>query len=462
MTGLSHQQETRSTIAAIATARGQGGVAITRVSGPNAWDVARKLFVGGKTLKPPEIKASRIFHGWITSQESQSEFLDEVILLAFKAPNSFTGEDVIEIQGHGGDYLSHLILERCLGEGAILAQPGEFTKRAFLNGKMDLTQAESVMDLVSANNERLLHVASSNLKNRSLGLELDKMREQLIQLQMHLIAHTDFPDEVDPPDKQKSLNELETLIQIISDVAQSAERNRIIREGFQVAILGLPNSGKSSLFNILLSSDRAIVTDIAGTTRDVITETLMLDGVNVTLLDTAGIRETENTVEKIGIERSWLAASQAQAVLYVYDATIGLIEEDKLNLGQLCNLPTLMLANKCDLKSTEAANNLLPISAKTGQGITEILSWLEKEIHSQVSQDETSTALSLNQRQRNCVQNILNHLSLVHQTLSSPHLPLDLATVPLSDALYEFDKLSGRDTTEEVLDEVFSQFCVGK
>jgi tRNA modification GTPase len=300
------------------------------------------------------------------------------------------------------------------------------------------------------------------LKNRSLGLELDKMREQLIQLQMHLIAHTDFPDEVDPPDKQQSLNDLEILIQIISNVAQSAERNRIIREGFQVAILGLPNSGKSSLFNVLLSSERAIVTDIAGTTRDVITETLMLDGVNVTLLDTAGIRETENTVEKIGIERSWLAASQAQAVLYVYDATVGLVEEDTLNLGQLGNLPTLMLANKCDLKSTETSDTILPISAKTGQGIADILSWLEKEIHSQVSQDETSTALSLNQRQRNCVQNILNHLSLVHQTLNSPHLPLDLATVPLSDALYEFDKLSGRDTTEEVLDEVFSQFCVGK
>jgi tRNA modification GTPase len=188
----------------------------------------------------------------------------------------------------------------------------------------------------------------------------------------------------------------------------------------------------------------------------------MLDGVNVTLLDTAGIRETENTVEKIGIERSWLAASQAQAVLYVYDATIGLVEEDKLNLEQLDNLPTVLLANKCDLKPTEASGNPLPISAKTGQGIADILSWLEKEIHSQVSQDETSTALSLNQRQRSCVQNILNHLSLVHQTLSSPHLPLDLATVPLSDALYEFDKLSGRDTTEEVLDEVFSQFCVGK
>ncbi|MEB3287527.1 MAG: tRNA uridine-5-carboxymethylaminomethyl(34) synthesis GTPase MnmE [Vampirovibrionales bacterium] len=474
---FSHLKE-NTTIAAIATARGQGGVSIIRISGPEAFDIAGKVFVSAKSLQAPKFRPGRIYHGWINSHveeidksptaacNNQETFLDEVLLLCFKAPNSFTGEDVIEIQGHGGDYLSHLLLERCLFEGAVLAQPGEFTKRAFLNGKLDLTQAESVMDLVSAQNERLLHLASANLKNRSLGSALDEMKRQLIALQTHLVAHTDFPDEVEAPDRSDTFSALTPLIHDVSHLAQAAERNRLLREGFKVAILGLPNSGKSSLFNALLASERAIVTEIAGTTRDVITETLVLEGVNITLLDTAGIRETGNTVEKIGIERSWHAAEEAQVVLYMIDSGVGLTNTDTDNLAQIQKIPTLLLANKMDLfpkiSPKISIENALPVSAKTGDGLDKVLAWLSGHILKHFSQDETASGISLNQRQRQCVANILIHLKMVSETLQNPHLPLDLATVPLSDALYEFDKLSGQDTTEAVLDEVFSQFCVGK
>lgn len=446
-----------TTIAAIATAKGQGGVAIIRLSGPDSTAIIQAIF---KTSKPVELKPHKIYHGWI--QDENQNLVDEVLVLCFKAPHSFTGEDVMEIHCHGGDFLSHRILELCFANGATPAEPGEFTKRAFLSGKLDLTQAESVMDLVSAQNERLLSLAANNLKNRGLGQALDAMCVSLIELQTQLIAHTDFPDEVDAPDRSSHLDTLLTIQGKLSQLAHSAERNQILREGFLVAILGLPNSGKSSLFNTLLTQERAIVTEIAGTTRDVITESLHIDGVHITLLDTAGIREADNPVETLGIARSWEAAKQAQAVLYVYDIARGLTVGDQ-DIVQKIKQPCLLLGNKVDLNPTSHTPEIGTqfISAKTGDGINGVFAWLRQQIHHS-TENESAVTVSLNRRQRHCLNRIIEQLELAHQTLANEQLPIDLVTVPLSDALREFDTLNGRDTSEAVLSEVFSQFCVGK
>jgi len=444
-----------TTIAAIATARGQASVAVIRLSGKDAWNIAGTVF----SRKKSQFKPGRFYHGWITDE---GHILDEVLLLVFRGPNSYTGEDVIEIHCHGGDAISHKILNLCVKHGARLAQPGEFTQRAYLNGKMDLTQAESIMDLISTRSERLLAQASANLYNRSLGTYIDNISKDLLDLQAQIVASIDFPEEVDEPDRALIEKKLaETLIGI-SRLRESAQRNRMIREGLKVAILGMPNSGKSSLFNALLSRERSIVTDQAGTTRDLITETLDVDGIPITLIDTAGIRETRHSIEMMGIERSWQAASEAQIVLYLIDAPIGLLRYDTQILSKLDPRTTIVIGNKKDLlpKGHKVYANWIYASVKTREGLREIYEALQEKIQA-LSPEEDNMTISLNQRQIRCCEQVQENLLQAQEAIQST-LPLDVATLPLTDALRKLDELMGRDTTEEVLTNVFQRFCVGK
>jgi len=444
-----------TTIAAIATARGQASVAVIRLSGKDAWDIAGTIF----SRKKSQFKPGRFYHGWITDD---GHIVDEVLLLVSKGPNSYTGEDVIEIQCHGGDAISHKILNLCVKHGARLAQPGEFTQRAYLNGKMDLTQAESIMDLISTRSERLLAQASANLYNRSLGLYIDNISKDLLDLQAQIVASIDFPEEVDEPDRAVIEQKLEETLVGMSRLKESAQRNRMIREGLKVAILGMPNSGKSSLFNALLSRERSIVTDQAGTTRDLITETLDVDGIPITLIDTAGIRETRHSIEMMGIERSWQAASEAQIVLYLIDAPIGLLRYDTQILSKLDPRTTIVIGNKKDLlpRGHKVYANWIYASVKTREGLREIYEALQEKIRA-LSPEEDNMTISLNQRQIRCCEQVLENLLQAHESIQST-LPLDVATLPLTDALRKLDELMGRDTTEEVLTNVFQRFCVGK
>ena len=456
------------TIAAIATARGNAGVAVVRISGPEALKITEAVFQPSQNNV--QYEHGRFYYGFIVEPQAESGgartprseiIIDEVIALIFKSPNSLTGEDVVEIQCHGGDYLTHKILNTILAQGDRMAEPGEFTKRAFLNSKMDLTQAESVMDLVSAQGARALAAEAANLKNNTLAQYVEDTRQQLIALQMQISASTDFPDEVDEPDRMGLKTALMAMHQKLTALAEGVAKNRMVREGLTVAILGLPNAGKSSVFNALLASERAIVTEVAGTTRDVITETLSIGGVPVTLVDTAGIRTGENTVEILGIERSWQAATAAQAVVYVYDAALGLQAEDTAILLKLPHEKILSVANKSDLINGKQPDKThLKTSVKTGEGIGRIYKFLEQDVVGEIS--ESDTAMLLNRRQEACLQGILENLNLANETLVSDKQPLDLVTVPLTDALLKVDELTGRDTREEVLDSVFSQFCVGK
>ena len=446
---------TDTTIAAIATARGQGSVAVIRMSGRDAWSIAKRIF----SRKKNQFEAGRIYHGWIADD---GDIIDEVLLLIFKNPNSYTGEDVVEIHCHGGDVISHKILNLCVKYGARIAMPGEFTMRAFLSGKMDLTQAESVMDLISSRSERLISQASANLKNRSLGQYIDEMSKGLLDLQAQIVASIDFPDEVDEPDRQAIAEKLDECLAGISRLKESAQRNRMIREGLKVAILGMPNSGKSSLFNALLARDRSIVTEQAGTTRDVITESFDIDGIPITLIDTAGIRETRHSIEMMGIQRSWQAASEAQIVLYLVDTSVGLLRYDTQILAKLDPQTTIVLGNKKDLllAGHKKYANWIYVSVKTQEGMENVYAALQQKIRD-FSHEDTGLTISLNQRQIQCCIDVEEQLKHAQEAIHSA-LPLDLVTLPMTEALRKLDELMGRDTTEEVLTSVFQQFCVVK
>jgi len=446
---------TDTTIAAIATARGQASVAVIRISGRDAWTIAGRIF----SKKNVAFQHGRFYHGWITDE---GDIIDEVLLLTFKNPKSYTGEDVVEIHCHGGDVLSHKILNLCVKYGARMAMPGEFTMRAFLNNKMDLTQAESVMDLISSRSERLITQASANLKNRSLGQYIDEMSKGLLDLQAQIVASIDFPDEVDEPDRQVLAEKLNECLDGITRLRESAQRNRMIREGLKVAILGMPNSGKSSLFNALLARERSIVTEHAGTTRDVVTESLDIDGIPITLIDTAGIRETRHSIEMMGIQRSWQAASEAQIVLYLIDTSVGLLRYDTQILSKLDPQTTIVVGNKKDLLpvSQKKYANWIYVSVKTQEGMNDIYEALQQKIRA-FSHEETGMTISLNQRQVKCCIEVEERLKHAQEAIHST-LPLDLVTLPMTEALRKLDELMGRDTTEEVLTNVFQQFCVGK
>ncbi len=459
------------TISAIATPRGHGGVAIIRLSGPEAWGIVQALF-SQNTNKRNEtaFEAGRYYHGWIIDPKSNdAPPIDEVLVLPFKAPKSYTGEDVTEIHCHGGELLAQTILDLCLEQGAVSAEAGEFTKRAFLNNRMDLTQAESIMDLIAARGQRLLTLASANLKSKSLGQYIDAIGNTLMEIQSKIIASVDFPDEVDEPERAPLVENLKALLLKAELLEKASQKNRPVREGLKIVLLGMPNSGKSSIFNSLLAQERSIVTQVAGTTRDIITETLQVSGIPVTLVDTAGLHSTEDQVEILGIQRSWDAAEEAQSALYIYDASSGFQTQDQELLEQLSqkfpDAAVQIVANKIDLCNGNSASknspNHLSVSAVTGTGIAQIFDWLEN-LANQNDAETDAISLSLNQRQLACLEHFRDNLKQGMESLAHPSTPIDLSTIPITEALRQLDELMGRDTTEEVLDQVFSQFCVGK
>lgn len=453
--------ESLSTIAAIATPRGTGGIAAIRLSGPQSWLIAQRLAQTQRAWEP-----NRIYHDWLLDPQD-NRVVDEVLFLPFKAPHSFTGEDVVEIHCHGGLYLSKVILNLCLSQGTEPAMAGEFTRRAFLNGRIDLTQAESILDLIQAQGEALVKLSASNLHHRAVGTLLETYLQTITRVQADLTASIDFPEEVEEPERGPLAEELHQLVEQLHERLDINRRNQVLRDGIEVAIVGVPNAGKSSLFNALLESERSIVTDIAGTTRDVIRETLSLRGIPITLVDTAGLRETVDRVEILGVERSWQAVESSQAVVYVVDGTQGFTDSDRQTLQKIHNRVGLVVFNKQDEPGYQPPPPQVPhgwpvvkASALSGAGVKDILAWLEHVAETLPDVSEVDYVLS--QRQ-------IQHLSVVEtevldaaQTLDNPDIPLDFATVPLTNALVELQALLGKDTTEAVLDSVFQRFCVGK
>lgn len=439
---------TFDTICAIATPLSKGGIGVIRVSGENAIEIVQKIFT--KKIIPKVIN-----HGWIIDN---GEKIDEVIVLPFIAPHSYTGENVAEIQTHGSPVVINQILNMILDKGARLAQRGEFTKRAFLNHKMDLSQAEAVLDLINAKTQKSANSAAGSLSGL-LKIKIEEIKSKISSILGKIIASLDFPQDVAEVDYEEIITEVQGAINEINDILKNAKMHNILRQGIKIAVAGRPNAGKSSLFNTLLNLKRAIVTEIEGTTRDTITETLEINGISATLIDTAGIRDkSPDKVENIGIEQSKAAIEEADIVLCLYDGQIGICEADEkiFNLAQ--DKKRIIVRTKCDLCNNQTKNNEISISSKTKEGIEE----LKKAIYEEISDlNPTQSEFLTNQRQQYCLKKSLEALENALNGAKNNELQ-DLISIDLKAALTNLGEISGEVITEDILSNIFENFCIGK
>jgi tRNA modification GTPase len=451
------------TIVAIATAvmPQQGSVGIVRLSGIKSLAIAKSLFFApGKQ----EWSSHRILYGYIRDPETQ-QTIDEALLLLMLQPRSFTREDVVEFHCHGGIIAVQSVLQLCIAQGARLAQPGEFSLRAFLNGRIDLTQAESIAELVFAQSKQASQIALAGLQGK-LGSPIRDLRTTCLDILAEVEARIDFADDLPPLNEAEIEQQLEDVLAQVNQILATAEQGELLRNGLKVAIVGCPNVGKSSLLNAWSKTDRAIVTDLPGTTRDVIESTLVVGGIPIQVLDTAGIRETADTVEKIGVERSRNAAQDADLVLLTIDASQGWTDGDLEIYQQVKDRPLILVINKADLASPQCVTypedieQIVYTSAAYYQGITD----LETEIITLAHQGQVMAAnseVAVNQRQASALTKAKVALKQVQETVTN-QLPLDFWTIDLRDAIRALGEITGEEVTESVLDRIFSRFCIGK
>lgn len=451
------------TIAAISTPNAVGGIAIVRISGSQAIEIADRIFSAKSGKKLAEKKGYTAAFGTLHSQGRE---LDESVATVFRAPHSYTGEDTVELSCHGGVYLAREVLRAVLDAGAALAGPGEFTKRAFLNGKLSLTQAESVADMITAKSEQALQAAHAQLGG-ALHRKITAIQETLLNEASHLAAWADYPEEdIDEltldsllPALRQASAEMETLL-------ATFDSGRLLREGIDTVIAGKPNVGKSTLMNLLSGCTRSIVTDIAGTTRDVVEETVQLGDVLLRLADTAGIRETEDRVEQVGVRMAKERLDHAELILAVFDSSVPLSTEDQSLIDALQGRPAIAVVNKTDLESRlsmemldEHFSHIVRLSALHEENLAELEQAIKEKVR--LLELDTSAAMLVNERQRDCARRAA---SALRETLAAAEsgMTLDAVTVTLEDAIASLLELSGSRASEEVVDRLFAHFCVGK
>jgi tRNA modification GTPase len=450
------------TIAAISTPPGEGAIALVRVSGPNAIQIADKIFRGKQ--QPSQFASHLQQFGEIFSAENQ--LIDQVVISVHRAPASYTGEDLVEISCHGGTLVCAKVLEACLRAGARAARPGEFTERAFLNGKMDLTQAEAVIDLIRARTDLALRSATEQLEGR-LGAQIRNIRDELIALLAHVNASIDFPEEGIAADEGEMLcARLDSVLQQIAALLATADQGRVLREGVRVVIYGATNAGKSSLLNRLLGYDRVIVSDTHGTTRDTIEEIVNLEGVPIRLLDTAGLRESETELERQGIARTEKSLQIADLCLHIADRNAP--KPPHFNSGKLSAVnggtngpPEIVVLNKSDLPEHNDWTdfNALRISCVTGDGVSQLQKQILTGIREQNLRPES--AVAINMRHRDCLRRALDSCHAARQALTQG-MSSEYVAVDLDQALRALGEVIGVIDVEQILDSVFSQFCIGK
>ena len=452
-----------STIAAISTAQGEGGIGVIRISGEEAITVADQIFqnINGKRLY--DMKGYTAAFGKVIAS---GEEIDEAVALVFRAPHSYTGENVVELSCHGGIYLTRQVLRAALEAGAVPAQAGEFTKRAFLNGKIDLTEAESVMDLISAKSRSAarsaLYVKEGALRRRISGI-----KDDLLSLTAHLSAWADYPEEdIADVSDEMIFDVCDKAIDSLKNLLSTYDSGQAVKQGIDTVIAGRPNVGKSTLMNLLSGYEKSIVTEIPGTTRDVVEDTVLVGDVILRLSDTAGLRDTEDAVEKIGVDRARQRLSQCGLLLAVFDNSRPLDEEDFELLEMSGEVPTIAIINKTDLdgqldidKIKEKISNIIFVSAAKGEGREAIIQAVEQIAGTQ--QLNPSEGILSNERQRNNVKNALTSVEEAKNALSMG-MTYDAVTVSLEDAISELLEMTGEKTGDEVTDRVFHNFCVGK
>lgn len=471
-------QRENQTIAAISTAVTESGIGIVRMSGDDAVQIADQIYRGKNIKKEKKLsdqKSHTIHYGYIVDGE---EIIDEVLVMLMRGPHSYTGEDTVEIDCHGGVYVVKKVLETLIKYGARPAEPGEFTKRAFLNGRMDLSQAEAVIDVIQSKNEYALKSSVSQLKG-AVKEKINDIRNEIIYHTAFIETALDDPEHISVDGYGDTLREVVVcLMEQIRELLDSADDGRVMKEGINTVILGKPNAGKSSLLNALLGEDRAIVTDIAGTTRDVLEEHIRLQGISLNLMDTAGIRDTEDIVEKIGVDKAMNHAKEADLLIYVIDASVSLDKSDSDIMELLKDKKAVILLNKTDLdmevdrdkieeaylsKHPEEEKLLLPvieIAAKTGQGIP-VLEKTLKEMFYHGDISFNSEIYITNVRHKTALKEAYESLDKVIASIDN-HMPEDFYSIDLMDAYEVLGSITGETIGEDLINEIFSKFCMGK
>ncbi|NLC88359.1 MAG: tRNA uridine-5-carboxymethylaminomethyl(34) synthesis GTPase MnmE [Clostridiaceae bacterium] len=458
------------TIAAISTAIGNGGIGIIRMSGKESFNILQKIFVNNKEkkIKIDKIKGYTMQYGYIINKNT-GEKIDEVIVSFFKNPKSYTKEDMCEINSHGGMIVEKQILNQCLENGAILSEPGEFTKRAFLNGRIDLSQAESIMDLINSKTEKEAKASINQLQGELSG-KINEIRHYLLDMMADIEAAIDYPEyDIEEITNKKAFNILENTSEKLNELKNTFNTGKILKEGIKTAIIGRPNVGKSSLLNNILKEERAIVSEIEGTTRDTIEEYISINGIALKIIDTAGIRKTSDTIEKIGVKKALDIANEAELVLAIFDNTKELNKEDLEILEIIKNKNAIILLNKIDIKENNLENNLelintnkdiIKISAKKGKGINELYKAIEN-IFQIEELDNGEEAIVTNIRHKNQIEYAIKSIEQAKEAIKN-NLPIDIISISIKQALEDLGKITGENVSEDIINEIFSKFCLGK
>ena len=457
------------TIAAISTAPGTAGIGIIRMSGKDVFSVLKKIFKPIKEESIEEIKGYTMKYGKIFNPET-NEIVDEVLVSYFKEPKSYTQENMCEINSHGGTIVVRKILELCLKNGAQMAEPGEFTKRAFLNGRIDLAKAEAVINLINAKSEKETK-ASINQLEGNLSLEIKKIKKMILSLLADIEASIDYPeyDEAEEVSNNKALTKLDEIQKELEKLNKSFETGKIIKDGIKVAIIGKPNSGKSSLLNAILKEDRAIVTDIEGTTRDIIEEFVTIDGIPFKFVDTAGIRKADNKVEEIGIEKSKKVAKESDLIIAMFDNSKKLTKEDEEILDFIKDKTAIIILNKIDLKEkileqeeriTKSGKDVIKISLLSNCDLSGFYKKLNMLFElNKINPDNEIIITEM--RHKKLIEDAISHTENAKKTILD-NIPIDIISINIKEIIEDLSKITGENVTEDVINEIFSKFCLGK
>ena len=457
-----------STIAAISTATGNGGIGIVRMGGKNSFEILNKIFIP-INKNDNEIKGYSMKFGYIVDPKT-NEKIDEVLVSYFVGPKSYTTENMCEINSHGGIIVEKRILQLCLENGADLSEPGEFTKRAFLGGRIDLAQAESVIDLINSKSENEAK-ASINQLEGILSKKIHSIREKLLDVMSDIEANIDYPEYDIEEITNKKINEvLKDIKTDLTNLSKSFESGKILKDGVKTIILGKPNAGKSSLLNSILKEERAIVSEYAGTTRDTIEEFVNIRGIPLKLIDTAGIRKTEDKIEEIGVKRALKISEEADLIIAIFDGSKELDEEDLEILNIIKNKKAIVILNKKDIGDLhfenkesfikDLNNNIIKISAKTGEGIEDLFSIIEKMFKNDEIKMNDGIIIT-NIRHKNQIDKALISVNEAIES-SESGMPIDIVSIPIKQILSDLSAITGEDVSEDIINEIFSKFCLGK
>ena len=457
-----------STIAAISTATGAGGIGIIRMSGKECFNILEKIFNPIKKESIDQIKGYTMKYGHIVDSKT-GEKIDEVLVSYFKSPKSYTTENMCEINSHGGTVVERRILEQCLANGAELAEPGEFTKRAFLNGRIDLCEAEGIIDLINSKTESEAKASIKQLES-NLSKKINEIKEKILDIMADIEASIDYPEyDIEETTNEKAKRIIIKIKEEAEKLEKSFDTGKILKDGIKTAIIGKPNAGKSSLLNAILNEDRAIVSEIEGTTRDTIEEYINIKGITLKIIDTAGIRKTADKIEEIGVNKAISLAEDSDLIIAIFDNTRDLEEEDERILDLIKDKKAIILLNKIDIKNSNLENNykikslnkpVVKISAKNNEGIEELYNTILNMF--EINEIEISDGnVITNIRHKNQITKAISALDGALKTIESK-MPVDILAIYLKQTLEEISSITGDNVSQDIIDEIFAKFCLGK